>query len=174
MGHNPQGLLPTLVDGDLELNQSLAIIEYLDQQYPDVPLLPAEPAARALALSMAYAIAMEVQPLANLGVTQYLREGLEVSQQQASQWSLHWMARGMQALEEKVVRAGSNGRFCYGDAPSLADICLAPQFYNCRRTGCDTSPYPTLESIVEHCNALPAFDAARPEMQPDCPEELRQ
>jgi maleylacetoacetate isomerase len=164
---NPQGLIPTLADGDHILTQSLAIIEYLDERYPQPPLLPRDPAHRATVRSMALAIACEVHPLQNLRVLGYLRNVLHHTDEEVNAWCRYWVTLGLTALEQKVLAVPNRGRFCFGDAPSLADICLVPQLYNARRFTCDLSECPTLVQIDETCRALPAFADAAPENQPD-------
>jgi maleylacetoacetate isomerase len=164
---NPQHLLPVLEDGDLVLTQSLAIVEYLDERHPAVPLLPRDAAGRARVRSLALAIACDIHPLNNLRVLKYLEKALQITPEQKSAWYRHWVDTGLAALETRLAREKETGNFCHGDAPTIADCCLVPQLYNARRFGCDLSPYPTLERIDAACEALPAFVAARPEAQQD-------
>jgi len=164
---NPQGLIPALeADGNL-LSQSLAIIEYLEETRPDPPLLPKEPGARAKVRAMALAIACEIHPLNNLRVLNYLRQTFGQNEDGVNTWYRHWVAEGFAGLETMVREASWTKRYCHGDALSMADVLLVPQMYNARRFKCDLAPFPTLVSISEHLETLPAFEAARPEAQPD-------
>ncbi|TWI69850.1 maleylpyruvate isomerase [Pseudoduganella lurida] len=164
---NPQHLLPVLEDGDLVLTQSVAIVEYLDELHPAVPLLPLDAAGRARVRSLALAIACDIHPLNNLRVLKYLEKELHITPEQKSAWYRHWVGTGLAALETRLAQDAATGAFCHGDAPTLADCCLVPQLYNARRFGCDLALYPTLERIAAACEALPAFAAARPEAQAD-------
>ena len=164
---NPQGLVPTLVDGDEVITQSLAIIEYLDETHPVPPLLPAAPAERARVRSIALAIACDIHPIDNLRVLRYLTGVLKVSEEQKNEWYAHWVREGLAALETRLAADPRTGRFCHGDAPTLADICLIPQLANARRVTLDLSVFPTLLRIEAACNALPAFADAAPAQQPD-------
>jgi maleylacetoacetate isomerase len=164
---NPQALVPALeVNGDI-LTQSLAIIEYLEETHPDPALLPGEPAQRALARSMAMIIACEVHPIQNLRVLNYVKKEYNQTDEQVNRWARHWIDLGLSALEQMIVAQSKRGRFCLGDAPTLADICLVPQLGNARRYGCDLSKYPAIVEIEKNCMALPAFANAAPEKQPD-------
>jgi maleylpyruvate isomerase len=164
---NPQALVPALEDGGRILTQSLAIMEYLEERYPKPPLLPADPADRALVRSMALIIACEIHPIQNLRVLVHLKNNLKQSDDDLNLWARHWIELGLSAFEQIVVSSPKRGRFCFGDTPTLADICLVPQLANARRFGCDLSAYPTLGQIEKACNALPAFADAAPEKQPD-------
>lgn len=164
---NPQGLVPTLEDGGRYFTQSLAIIEYLEERFPKPPLLPSDPPGRATVRGMALAIACEIHPIQNLRVLNYLRNELKHGEAEVNRWARHWINLGLQALEEQVVSIANRGKFCFGDAPSLADVCLVPQLSNARRFGSDLSGYPTLVQIEANCVALPAFAKAAPENQPD-------
>ncbi|HWM61789.1 MAG TPA: maleylacetoacetate isomerase [Rhizomicrobium sp.] len=164
---NPQELIPTLMHGGHTIGQSLAIIEYLDEVVPEPALLPPGPAARARVRQIALAIACDIHPLNNLRVLQYLRHKLGADDTARADWQHHWMATGFAALEAMLTQGAGTGRFCHGDAPGLADVCLIPQMANARRIEMDLSPYPTLRRIEEAAYLLPAFTAARPENQPD-------
>lgn len=164
---NPQGLVPALdVDGTV-LTQSLAIIEYLNDVYPQPPLLPADPLARAQVRSMALAIACDIHPLNNLRVLNYLRKELAQDDASVNRWYRHWITAGFHGLELQVAQFSKSQRYCFGDSLSLADVCLVPQIYNARRFNTDLSPFPKLVAISTHLESLPAFDTARPEAQPD-------
>jgi maleylacetoacetate isomerase len=165
---NPQGLVPALaLDDGTVLTQSLAIVEFLDETHPQPPLLPADPVGRARVRSIALAIACEIHPLNNLRVLNYLIGTLGVSRDQKDGWYRYWIDVGFEALEKSLSRDPATGRFCHGDAPTLADVCLVPQLANARRFSIDLSPYPTLVRIESECNALPAFASAAPAKEPD-------
>jgi len=165
---NPQGLVPALaLDDGRVLTQSLAIIEYLDETHPDPPLLPADPVARARVRAIALSIACEIHPLNNLRVLNYLVATMGVSREQKDGWYRYWIDVGFEALEKTLARDAATGRFCHGDDPTLADICLVPQMANARRFEIDLAPYPTLIRIESACTALPAFAQAAPARQPD-------
>ena len=165
---NPHGLVPALVTDDgAVLAQSLAIVEYLEETHPSPPLLPADPAARARVRAIALAIACDIHPLDNLRVLRYLLHTVGVTEAQKDAWYKYWIDVGLEALEIQLSRDDATGRFCHGDAPTLADVCLVPQLANARRVAMDLSPYPTLTRIETACRALPAFAAAEPSRQPD-------
>ncbi|MDP2606022.1 MAG: maleylacetoacetate isomerase [Deltaproteobacteria bacterium] len=164
---NPQALVPALEDGGKILTQSLAIIEYLEERYSQPPLLPRDPADKAVVRSMALIIACEVHPIQNLRVLQYVKREYNQSDEQVNRWAQHWIDLGLAALEQIIVAQPRRGKFCFGDTPTLADICLVPQLGNARRYGCDLSPYPAVIEIEKNCMALPAFADAAPEKQPD-------
>ena len=164
---NPQSLLPTLESEDRYLTQSLAIVEYLEEQYPTPPLLPKNAADRALVRSMALVIACEVHPIQNLRVLNYVKKEYNQTDEQVNRWALHWIDLGLASLEQMIGAQTARGNFCFGDTPTLADICLVPQLGNARRFGCDLSQYPDILSIEKVCIAIPAFADAAPEKQPD-------
>jgi maleylacetoacetate isomerase len=164
----PQGLVPALEhDGEVFI-QSLAIIEYLDEIHPEPPLLPGHPADRARVRALAQAIACDIHPIDNLRVLRYLAKPLGHDEKAVEAWFNHWIKLGFDSIEQILARDGRAGRFCQGDAPSLADICLVPQVFNAKRyPSFDMTPYPTIRRIFDACMALDAFDRARPEKQPD-------
>jgi maleylacetoacetate isomerase len=164
---NPQGLIPALAVDGVVLSQSLAIIEYLNDRHPAPPLLPADPLDRARVRSMALAIACEIHPLNNLRVLNYLRNELRQDDEGVGTWYRHWVDEGFRGLETQAREFSAQGRYCFGDAVSLADVLLVPQIFNARRFKTDLTPFPTLVGISTHLEALPAFAAARPEVQPD-------
>ncbi len=164
---NPQGRVPTLTDNDLTLGQSPAILEYLEEVYPAVPLLPASAQDRAYVRQLAMLIACDVHPLNNLSVLKYLRQELNADEDSVSAWYHHWIDTGFEAFEEILVRAASKGTYCFGDTPTLADVTLIPQVWNARRFGMNLDAYPNICRIEEACYKLPAFTDARPENQPD-------
>jgi maleylpyruvate isomerase len=164
---NPQGFVPALsLDDGQVLTQSLAIVEYLDEVYPEPPLLPAAPAARARVRSLSQLIACDVHPLNNLRVLKYLEGPLALDQDGRVAWYHHWLRAGFDALEQRLVRDSSAGRFCHGDSPGMADLCLVPQVFNARRFALDLGPYPRIVAIEAACAELPAFKSAAPERQP--------
>jgi maleylacetoacetate isomerase len=163
---NPQGFVPALgLEDGTVLTQSLAIIEYLDETHPEPALLPAEPLARARVRSLCQLIACDIHPLNNLRVLQYLESPLGVAQGARDEWYRHWVASGFVALEYALGRDGSRGRFCFGEHPGMADVCLVPQLYNARRYSVDLTPYPRIVAIDAACSELPAFASAAPEKQ---------
>ncbi|HEY8538047.1 MAG TPA: maleylacetoacetate isomerase [Steroidobacteraceae bacterium] len=164
---NPQGLIPALDIGGTVLSQSLAIIEYLDETHPTPPLLPVDPIARARVRSMALAVACDVHPLNNLRVLNYLKNDLHQDEVTVERWYRHWVTEGFRGLEILAREHSAAQRYMFGDSLSLADICLVPQMYNARRFKTDLTPFPTLVAISTHLESLPAFAAARPEIQPD-------
>lgn len=167
---NPQQLVPVLMHGRRAVRQSLAILEYLDEAWPDsVPLLPGSARERARVRALALLVACDVHPLNNLRVLQFFEQQWNVPQPEREEWVRHWIAEGLDALEALVAEDPSTGAFCHGDLPGLADCCLVPQLYNARRFGMDVGAWPVLARIERACQALPAFQAAVPEAQPDAP-----
>jgi len=164
---NPQHLVPVLEDGSARLTQSLAILEYLEERWPDPPLLPAAPAERAAVRAFAQAIACDIHPLNNLRVLNYLKGELGLEEARVNAWYRHWIAEGLPALEASARRTSTRATAVFGDTISFADVCLVPQLYNARRYHCDLSATPTLTAIAAALERHPAFEAARPEGQPD-------
>ncbi|MEO8676926.1 MAG: maleylacetoacetate isomerase [Casimicrobiaceae bacterium] len=165
---NPQGLVPSLVTDDgAVLTQSLAILEWLDETHSRSPLLPTDAAGRARVRSLALTIACDIHPLNNKRVQDYLTSTLGVTDEQRNGWVKYWIDMGFEALETRLAGDAATGRFCHGDAPTLADVCLVPQMANARRMDFDFTPYPTLLRIEAACAALPAFANAAPMKQPD-------
>jgi maleylacetoacetate isomerase/maleylpyruvate isomerase len=162
---NPTHLVPTLTDGDLVLNQSMAIIDYLDNAYPDVALYPDDVAEKAIVQSLALDIACEIHPVNNLRIQQYLVNELNVNDQDKLKWTLHWMNTGFTAFETRLK--STSGDYCYKNQITIADLCLVPQVYNANRFGVDMSQYPIITAIVERCNQQSAFIDALPENQDD-------
>lgn len=164
---NQQGLVPALeVNGEV-LTQSLAIIEYLDALYPQPPIFPLDPLAKAKILELAYIICMDIHPINNLRVLNYLTNNLKIDDDQRLQWYQHWVKMGMSSVETRLKKLGANGQFCYGNQVTLADICLIPQVYNALRYACDMTEFQTVMSIYENCLKRPEFLRACPEVQKD-------
>jgi maleylacetoacetate isomerase len=157
---NPQGFVPMLEIDGLRLTQSLAIMVYLDQKFPEPRLMPADPALGAHVRALALTVACDIHPLNNLRVLKYL-SGLGLSQEQRDDWYRHWVTEGLEALE--AMASPRAGAFLFGDTPTLADVCLVPQLYNARRFAVPITPYPTLRRADESASALPAFAAAHPD-----------
>ena len=162
---NPSELVPTLIDDDFTLSQSMSILEYLEEKHPETALLPVDLQQRALIRAFCQSITCDIHPINNLRVLQYLQHKLNVSDAEKDQWYAHWIQLGMQSLEAQLD--DSNGQFCFGDQPSFADCCLIPQVYNAKRFNIDLSAYPKIEAIYQHCLTLPAFQQASPEAQID-------
>lgn len=164
---NPQSRVPLLVDGDFRVAQSLAILQYLEQQQPQPSLLPKDSQECIRMWAFCHSIASDIQPLQNIGPLGYLTREFGISEEQKNTWVRHWIERGLVALEQE--RAGSASEFVFGDVPSLADCLLAPQMYNAERFGCDLKKFPQLHAIARRCLQLPAFIQAHPDQQPDAP-----
>ncbi len=165
---NPQNLVPSLIDDNQNtINQSLAIIEYLDEIHPQIPLLPKTPIDRANARSLVQIIACEIHPLNNLRVLKYLTNELSINEDQKNQWYRHWINVSFPALEEKLSKIQHQGKFALGEKPGIVDCYLIPQIYNAKRFNMPLDDYPTLARINDACLKLPAFDKAVPENQAD-------
>ena len=158
-------LVPLLKDGDTVLTQSLAILEYLDETYPEPPLLPADPVARARVRAIAMDIACEIHPLNNLRVLRYLVGPMKLSEDDKNRWYRHWVETGLEVVERQL--ASRPGTYCHGDAPTLADICLVPQIFNAQRFDCRLDHVPHVMRVFEACMKLDAFEQTRPERCPD-------
>jgi maleylacetoacetate isomerase len=165
---NPMGLVPALEDGPTVLTQSLAIIEYLDETQPEPALLPKSPAARARVRALALTIACDIHPLNNTRVLGYLTGVLKVSTAQHDAWYRHWVIEGFKGIEG-MLASGGTGKFCHGDTPTLADVCLVPQVFNAKRFLDDSAlaAFPTIMRIFGACMTLEPFDRAQPSKQPD-------
>ena len=160
LAHNPQGLVPTLVDEGVTLTQSLAICEYLEELHPEPALLPKDAVGRATVRALALSIACDIHPLNNLRVLRYLESEFEASQAQKDAWYRHWVETGFDVLERQLQ--STHGIYSYGDSVTLADLCLVPQVFNARRFKCDMSVYPTIVSIEQACLHLSAFSETAP------------
>jgi len=164
---NPAALLPALDDDGSVIGQSLAIIEYLEETRPQVPLLPTAAADRARVRALALTVAADTHPLGNLRVLKYLKGELNLSEEVKLEWQRHWLSAGMATLERLLAGDPRTGRYCHGDMPTLADCCLVPQVFGAQRFGVDLAPYPTVMRIFDACAELPAFQQAHPSQQPD-------
>lgn len=165
---NPQMLVPFLEDGDFATAQSQAILEYLEEAYPDAALLPAGMAARAAVRSFCNSICCDIHPLNNLRVLLYIKEEFGVTDAQRDAWYAHWIQEGFRSAELTAQEHAAAGPFVFGASVTLAETCLIPQMYNARRFNVPLDDYPRLVEIEEHCNRQPAFVDALPESQPDC------
>lgn len=165
---NPQGLVPALVWSDgVVVTQSLAIIEFLDEMIPHPPLLPSDPKGRARVRELADMIALDIHPINNLRVLQYLRNHFGADDAAVSSWFRHWVNETFVALEKQLTMSPDTGTYCHGNEITLADICLVAQLANNRRFGVEMSPYPTISRIGQALAELPAVIAAAPDNQPD-------
>jgi len=165
---NPQGRVPTLIDGDNSLFQSMAILEYLDETHPQPAFMPADPVARARVRGLADIIACDIHPLNNLAVLKFLANELGCGKGAVNvTWYQHWIYEGFNALEAHLAADGETGTFSHGDTPGLVDICIVPQVFNAQRLECDLAPYPVLMGIFGNCMKLDAFDSAQPSKQPE-------
>lgn len=169
---NPQGLVPVLQVDGMPITQSIAIIEYLNERFPDPPLLPADPLERAHVRSMAQLIACDIHPLNNLRVLRYLEQRLHLSEAERNAWYCHWVCEGFDALEKRLGKTDivvEPGLYCWGEVVTMADVCLVPQVYNAYRFKVDMTAYPRLTSIYQACMKLASFQLAAPEAQDDLP-----
>jgi maleylacetoacetate isomerase/maleylpyruvate isomerase len=164
---NPQMVVPTLIDGDTKLFQSLAILEYLEEQFPEPPLLPADPRARAWVRGIALINAADSHPLIVPRVRHYLSDVLKVSDEQRLAWIRHWLVAGLQAIEALLAEHPSSAVFCHGDRPTIADICLVTKVTPAKIFGVPLAPYPRIMRVHDAFMAMPAFADAHPSKQPD-------
>jgi maleylacetoacetate isomerase len=164
---NPQGLVPLLVDEGRRYIQSMAMIEYLDEAYPEPPLMPKGIHERAYVRAVSQIIGCDIHPLNNVRVLKRLQAQFKADQAAVNEWYRHWIAEGLSTLEDYVAREGLCGRFLHGDAVSMADICLVPQIFNAQRFSCPLDAYPTLMGIFGNCMQLPAFKDTQPSTQAD-------
>jgi maleylacetoacetate isomerase/maleylpyruvate isomerase len=165
-------MLEVLDGGEtFQLGQSLAIIDWLDSLKPEPRLTPLEQPLRARVLEFANLVACDIHPVNNLRVLKYLAK-LGIDEAARDTWYAHWIAEGLTGAETLLVRHGGSAGWCFGDAPTLADVCLIPQMANAIRTNCDLAPYPRLRAVWDHATAHPAFIAAAPQNQPDHPGQL--
>jgi maleylacetoacetate isomerase/maleylpyruvate isomerase len=164
---NPAALVPVLDDAGTVLTQSLAIVEYLEETYPQPPLLPPDPVGRARVRALALSIACEIHPLNNLRVLNYLTQTLGISAEQKIAWYRHWVETGLETVEKLLADDQRTGDYCHGDSPGLADLVLVPQVFNAQRFNCRLDHLPVVMRIHEACLKLPAFAESIPSRQPD-------
>lgn len=160
---NPQLLIPLLVDGDIRVGQSLAILEYLEETHPERPLLPVLAADRARARYLAQFVASEIQAVNTLRIGRYLKDSVGVESDVIFDWRKHWISVGFDALESQL----GESPFAVGEAPTIADMCLVPQVWYAQAMGVPTTRWRKLSAICDRCVALPAFAAAHPDIQVD-------
>ncbi|HBZ05830.1 maleylacetoacetate isomerase [Massilia sp.] len=164
---NPSGLVPAFQDERITLTQSMAIIEYLDERFPAVPLMPHDAPGRARVRELAQIIACDIHPLNNLRVLRHLVQELKLSEEAKTEWIQHWIREGLSGLEAHLARDPAAGPFCHGGSPTMADCFLVPQVFNAQRFGIDIKAYPNIARIDAHCAEVPTFAAAHPSKQPD-------
>lgn len=164
---NPQGLVPTLVHEGLVLTQTPAIIEWLEERFPTPPLLPADPEQRARVRALAAIVGCDIHPVNNRRILEALRHDFGADEAAINAWCGRWIADGFDAIEAMLVQAGSSGPFCWGEAPTLADVCLVPQVESARRFKVDVARWPRIAAVDAACAQLPAFEKAAPSRQPD-------
>jgi maleylacetoacetate isomerase len=164
---NPQAMLPTLVDGEAVITQSLAIIEYLEEKYPHPPLLPSDPQERARVRSLALLLACDGQPLLNLRVRRYLADPLGLAPEKRAWWFRHWMSLNLSEYEAMIAGHPATGLFSHGDHPTLADVCLFPQVLMAQRFDVPLARYPTINRVVAACRSIPAFNAVASRAVPE-------
>ncbi|MAI91502.1 maleylacetoacetate isomerase [Ponticaulis sp.] len=167
---NPEGRIPAIAVDEGLIGQSMAIMEWLEELHPEPALLPGDPWQRAKCRQFANTIACDIHPLNNASVLRWLTGELEVEQAKLMKWYKHWINRGFEPLEKQA--AASEAEFLFGDAPGMAEICLIPQMFKGRQFGMKFETFPTLCALEEKCLTLDAFERARPENQPDAPENL--
>jgi len=164
---NPSGLVPAFQDDYITLTQSMAILEYLEDAYPEIPLMPKDPAGRARVRELAQIVACDIHPVNNLRILRYLVKDLGLSEEVKTEWYRHWLVSGLDVLEKHLARDPSAGPLCHGYNPTIADCFLVPQVFNATRHGIDVSVYPNIARVNETCANIPAFVAAHPSNQPD-------
>jgi maleylpyruvate isomerase len=164
---NPSGLVPAFQDDYITLTQSMAILEYLEDAHPKMPIMPKDATERARVRELAQIIACDIHPVNNLRVLRYLKHDLGLSEEQKNEWYRHWLVSGLEVLEKHLARDPSAGPLCHGHKPTIADCFLVPQVFNAQRNGIDVSIYPNISRINALCAEIPAFVAAHPSNQPD-------
>ena len=165
---NPQAVVPTLFDGDAKLFQSVAILEYLEEKYPKPPILPADPLARAWVRGFALINVADSHPLIVPRIRNYLTDVLKIDEAERTAWIQHWLALGLEAMEQLLAEKNPSGKFCHGDSPTVADICLVTQVTPAQLFKCSLEPYKRVMRIYDTCMSIPAFAEAHPRKQPDC------
>ncbi|MDH3738459.1 MAG: maleylacetoacetate isomerase [Alphaproteobacteria bacterium] len=170
---NPQMVVPALVDGNTVLTQSMAILEYLDEVHPEPPLLPGDAAGRARVRSICLISVADTHPLVVPRIRKYITQDLGHSEDELNAWIDNWMTTGLTAIEANLADDAATGTYCHGENLTMADLCVVPQFGAARLFGIDTSAYPTIQRVFEACMQVPAVFDARPQAQPDFPEEMK-
>ncbi len=165
---NPQGFVPFFKDKEVSMAQSIAVLEYLEETYPEIPLLPKDATGRSRVRWLSGIIACDIHPLDNLRVLKYLTGALEVTEEQKTAWYHHWILEGFKAFEA-ILTQQDTGTYCHGDNVTLADVCLVPQVYNAVRFDCPLDDFPNILRITDNLNNLDAFISALPENQFDAP-----
>ena len=163
---NPMMGVPVLEDGDFRLTQSMAILQYLDEKYPEPQLLPKDIKDKAQVLSFCNIIATDMHPVNNLKVLKYLTQELKIDEKDKKRWYQHWITKGFEALEKQLEETYT-GTFCFGNKLSLADVCLIPQYANAQRMGCDLGGFVLCKKVFDYCTELDVFKQAEPKQQPD-------
>lgn len=164
---NPQGFVPVIQADDQQLIQSPAIIEWVEEKYPEPVLLPQDEPARSQVRAIAALIGCDIHPINNKRILDYLRNVLKLDAEQIEAWCQNWIDEGFSALEQLLIADKSRGEFCVGNAPTIADAYLIPQVDSSKRFHVDMSKYPNIQKIYDTCMALPEFQAAAPSNQPD-------
>ena len=164
---NPQAVVPTLYDGDAKLFQSVAILEYLEEKYPEPPILPKDLLARAWVRGFALINVADSHPLIVPRIRNYLTNVLKLDEAARTAWIQHWLGTGLQAMEQLLAEKNATGKFCHGDSPTVADICLVTQVTPAQLFKTDVAPFKRVMRIYESCMAIPAFAEAHPRKQPD-------
>jgi maleylacetoacetate isomerase len=164
---NPQAVVPTLFDGNAKLFQSVAILEYLEEKYPKPPILPADPLARAWVRGFALINVADSHPLIVPRIRNYLTDVLKVDEAARTTWIQHWLGLGLEAMEQLLAEKKPSAKFCHGDSPTVADICLVTQVTPAQLFKCPLDSYKRVMRIYESCMSIPAFAEAHPRKQPD-------
>jgi maleylacetoacetate isomerase/maleylpyruvate isomerase len=168
---NPQSVVPALmIDEGPPLFQSMAILEYLEESFPEPPLLPPDPRGRARVRGLALIVACDGHPLIVPRIRNYLEREVHVDEAARNRWLQHWTLKALEALEAHLAKERETGRFCHGDAPTFADICLAGQVFAAGYFNADTTAMPTVRRIFDECMKIDAFDRSQPLKQPDAPK----
>ena len=164
---NPQAVVPTLFDGNAKLFQSVAILEYLEEKYPKPPILPTDTLARAWVRGFALINVADSHPLIVPRIRNYLTDVLKVDEAAKTAWIQHWLGAGLEAMEQLLAEKNPSGKFCHGDSPTVADICLVTQVTPAQLFKCPLEPYKRVMRIYDACMSIPAFADAHPRKQPD-------
>jgi maleylacetoacetate isomerase/maleylpyruvate isomerase len=171
---NPQAVVPALIlDDGTTLFESMAIIEYLDEMHPNPPLLPEDPKGRARVRGLAQIVACDGHPLLVPRVRNYLEKELNIDEAARTRWCQHWVTDALKSVEARLSREKETGRYCHGDSPTLADICVVTQVFGARFFNCDTASFPTVMRVFEQCMKLETFDKSHPLKQPGAPKEIK-